>query len=447
MERFDFLVVGGGSGGLAAAQRAAEYGARAAVVERGRLGGTCVNVGCVPKKVMWHAASLAHAIHDAADYGFGVAEPTHDWSALVERREAYITRLNDIYAHNLDKQNVQLIRGGGRLVTANRVRVDDTEIEADRIVIATGGTPLYPDIPGAGLGTDSDGFFDFRERPQRVAVVGAGYIAVELAGMLGALGSETHLFIRYDHVLRSFDEMLQRCVTESLPEAGVQLHTASRPAKLERLDDGIVLECTSGERHGPFDQLIWAVGRRPLTEDLGLEAIGVETDANGFITTDEYQRSSVERIYAVGDVTGRDALTPVAIAAGRRLSDRLYGGMEGRHLDYRNIPTVVFSHPPAGTVGLTEAQAREAFGDGVRVYSSSFVPLFYGVMDVKPRSEMKLVTVGEDERVVGCHLFGPGSDEILQGFAVAVRMGARKQDLDDTVAIHPTSAEELVTMR
>jgi len=396
---------------------------------------------------MWHAASLAHAFHDAADYGFSAVEPAHDWSVLVQRREAYISRLNDIYARNLDKRGVQLIRGDARLVAPDRVRVGEAEIRAERIVIATGGAPVYPDIPGADLGTDSDGFFAFSERPQRVAVVGAGYIAVELAGVLGGLGSETHLFIRYDRALRSFDEMLQRRVTESLPEAGVNLHTGSVPAKLDKTDGGIVLECANGQRHGPYDQIIWAVGRRPLIEGLGLEAVGVETDAAGFVVTDEYQRSSVENVYAIGDVTGREALTPVAIAAGRRLSDRLYGGMEGRHLDYRNIPTVVFFHPPFGTVGLTEAQAREALGDSVRVYSSSFVPLYYGIMDVKPRSEMKLVTIGDDERVVGCHLFGSGADEILQGFAVAVRMGARKADLDDTVAIHPTSAEELVTMR
>jgi glutathione reductase (NADPH) len=444
---YDLIAVGGGSGGLAAAQRAAEYGARALVIERGLLGGTCVNVGCVPKKVMWHAAELAQMFRDAPNYGFAVAEPEHDWQALVERREAYIRRLNGIYERNLDKKSVDWVSGSASLVDAHTVAVDGEQYTASNIIIATGGEPVIPDIPGAEYGITSDGFFELTQRPQRVAVVGSGYIAIELAGVLSGLGSEVDLFARYDSVLRSMDEMLQTSVISALGENGVNVRLNSPVTAIARDSSELTLTLKDGSTTGPYDTLVWAVGRRPLTEGLGLPEAGVVTDERGYVLVDKFQQSKAAGVYALGDVTGQAELTPVAIAAGRRLSDRVFGGMEGRYLDYSNIPTVVFSHPPIGTVGLTEAAAREEYGDAVRVYTSSFVPLFYGICEHKARAHMKLVTVGDDEKVVGCHLIGEGSDEILQGFAVAIKMGARKQDLDDTVAIHPTCAEELVTMR
>lgn len=446
-EQFDLIVVGGGSGGLAAAQRAAEYGARAAVVERARLGGTCVNVGCVPKKVMWNAASLAHGFHDALEYGFDAPEVNHDWPTLKAKRDAYVLRLNGIYERNLANKGIEYIKSGGRFAASDTVLAGQRRLHAPHIVIAAGGSPLVPELPGADLGITSDGFFELAECPARVGVAGAGYIAVELAGMLRALGSEVTLFFRYDSVLRTFDDMIQQSILEALERDGIELRSRTTVAHLEKAGDGISVFAQDGNAYGPFEHWLWAVGRKPETADLDLAAAGVVCDGLGFIPTDPFQATNVPGVYAVGDITGRAALTPVAIAAGRRLADRLFGGMEGRYLDYSNIPSVVFSHPPIGSCGLTEQQAREEFGADVNIYTSEFVPLFNGVTTHKPRARMKLVTSGEDEKIVGIHLFGPGSDEMLQGFAVAMRMGARKRDLDDTVAIHPTSAEELVTMR
>jgi glutathione reductase (NADPH) len=447
-DSYDLVVLGGGSGGLAAAQRAVEYGATAAVIERGRLGGTCVNVGCVPKKVMWNAETLAHGFHDARDYGFAVPEAfEHDWGKLKARRDAYVERLNGIYARNLENKDIPYIAGTARLVDAHTVAVDDRHFAAKHVLIATGGRPSIPDVPGAGLGIDSDGFFELAALPKRVAIAGAGYIAVEFAAMLRALGAEVTLFYRYDSVLRSFDQMLQDGILESLAADGITLVPNCSSLSLSGRVDLVHAVSADGNKFGPFDRWIWAAGRVPETEDLGLEAAGVALDKDGYIQTDAYQVTSVPNIYAVGDVTGRAQLTPVAIAAGRRLADRVFGGMEGRHLSYKNIPTVLFTHPPIGTVGMTETEAREAHGDAVKIYSSSFVPLFNGVTDHKPKTHMKLVTAGDDEKVVGLHVIGPGADEMMQGFGVAIKMGATKADFDNCVAIHPTSAEEFVTMR
>lgn len=446
-ERFDLLVIGGGSGGLAHAQRAAEYGAKAAVVEHGPLGGTCVNVGCVPKKVMWYAAHHAHGFHYARDYGFEIEVKGHDWAALKARRDAYIERLNGIYETNLERRGVIYLSGSARFVDGNTVDIDGRRVAADRIVIATGGRPMVPAIPGAELGITSDGFFELEERPQRVLIAGSGYIAVELAGVFNALGSDVHLVVRKDSVLRSFDKMLSGELMETMNRADIQLDTGVIPASVEKTEDGLVLRSESGREFGPADCLVWAIGRSPNTEMLDATKAGVEQDENGFIPTDRYQQTNVESVFALGDVTGRAALTPVAIAAGRRLADRLYGGMEGRHLEYELIPTVIFSHPTIGTVGLTEDEARAMYGDDIKVYTSGFTAMYYALGEDKQRSAMKLITAGEEERVVGCHVIGEGADEMMQGFAVAMRMGATKKDFDDTVAIHPTSAEELVTMR
>ncbi|MGI9235308.1 MAG: glutathione-disulfide reductase [Woeseiaceae bacterium] len=446
-DNYDLLVIGGGSGGLAHAQRAAEYGAKAAVVEYGPLGGTCVNVGCVPKKVMWYAAHHAHQFHHSTDYGFAIDVDGHDWSALKTRRDAYIKRLNGIYAGNLDKRGVTFIEGTARFLDSNTIEVAGHHYVADRIVIATGGRPIVPDIPGAELGITSDGFFELESRPQRVLLAGSGYVSVELAGVFNALGSQTQVIVRKEGVLRSFDKMLSSELMDAMRKAGVALDTGVIPESVERAENGLVIHATDGRSFGPVDSLVWAIGRAPNTETLDVAKAGVTTDEWGFIPTDDYQRTNVEHIFALGDVTGREALTPVAIAAGRRLADRLYGGMEGRHLEYRLIPTVIFSHPAIGTVGMTEDEARAEYGDGVKVYESNFVAMYYALGEEKQRTSMKLVTTGPEERVVGCHVIGDGADEMMQGFAVAIRMGATKADFDDTVAIHPTSAEELVTMR
>jgi len=444
---FDLLVIGGGSGGIAHARRAAEYGAKVAVIESGRLGGTCVNVGCVPKKVMWFAASQAHHLKHAADFGFDISVNSHDWATLKAGRDAFVRRLNGIYENNLDKSGVSCIAGKARFVDAHTLEVDGNQYSAARIVIATGGRPMVPDIAGAEFGTTSDDFFDLEAQPQRVIVAGSGYIAVELAGVLNALGSQVQVVVRKDGILRSFDSMLGEQLMAAMERDGIEVETFVVPASLERTSAGLLFNAEDGCTFGPVDCVIWAIGRAPNSNGLSLDKAGVASDAAGFIPTDKWQQTNVEHIYALGDVTGRAALTPVAIAAGRRLADRLYGGMSDRHLEYELIPTVIFSHPPIGTVGLTETEAQAAWGDSVKVYSAGFTPMYYALSEHKQRSVMKLITAGEDERIVGCHIIGEGADEMLQGFAVAIRMGATKADFDDTVAIHPTNAEELVTMR
>lgn len=445
-EQFDLIVIGGGSGGLACAQRATKHGARALLIESHRLGGTCVNVGCIPKKIMWNAASLAEEIEDAHGYGFDVELRGHDWGVLKRQRDAYVAKLNDIYERNLEQRRVTLLRGHARFDAVNRVHVAERQLEAPHIVIATGGKPLIPDLPGASLGISSDGFFELQARPKRVAVIGTGYIAAELSGVFHALGSEVTVFARRDRLLRDFDEMLGLALGEEMRASGIHIVTEAVPAALER-NDGLTLCTADGRRFDGFDCALWAIGRSANVEDLDVARVGVALDPSEAVITDLYQNTNVPGIYAIGDVTGREALTPIAIAAGRRLADRLFGGQPDRHLDYQWIPTVIFSHPPIGTVGLSEAQARGRFGEEVEVFTTAFVPLYHALTTRKPRVRMKLVTTGSERRIVGCHVIGLGADELLQGFAVAVRMGATKQDFDDTVAIHPTVAEELVTMR
>jgi glutathione reductase (NADPH) len=444
---FDLIVIGGGSGGLAHAQRAAEYGVQAAVIESGPLGGTCVNVGCVPKKIMWYTAHHAQMLEHAGDFGFDVTVNGHAWSDVRKKRDAYIARLNDVYENNLDRRDVAYLKGPARFLDANTVDVEGQQYTGKTIVIATGGIPIVPRIPGAEHGITSDGFFQLPERPQKVALVGSGYISVELAGIFNELGSETSVLVRKDGVLRDFDKMLGSELEAAMIAGGITLEKGVVPQELRKSADGIRLHAKDGREFGDYDAVVWAVGRAPNTANLNLDAAGVEADRRGFVPTDEWQKTNVDHIFALGDVTGRAALTPVAIAAGRRLADRLFGGMSDRRLEYECIPTVVFTHPPIGTVGLTETQAREQYVDDIKVYETRFNPMLYAFSEEKIPTAMKLVTTGKEERVVGCHIIGDGADEMLQGFAVAIRMGATKQQFDDTVAIHPTSAEELVTMR
>lgn len=446
---FDLIAIGAGSGGLSVAERAARHGARCAVIDHGPLGGTCVNLGCVPKKVMWFGATIAHALHDAADYGFAVQPVPLDWQTLKARRDAYVHGINDWYATFLEDSAIARIEGTARFAGPHALEVAGQTYTADHVVIATGSRPFVPAVPGAELGITSEGFFALECCPGRVAIVGGGYIAIELAGVFNATGCEVNLLLRSrDDFLPGFDCMLRDTMMESLVADGVSIHANTSLAKIERAaGQSLVLTTATGESLAGYQTLVWAAGRIPNSDALGLDHAGVSCDARGFVVVDDYQNTNVPGVYAVGDVTGRVPLTPVAVAAGRRLGDRLFGGQPESRLSYENVATVVFSHPPMGTIGLTEEGARAKHGDAVRVYQTQFKPMYHAFTKRQPRTAMKLVTVGPQERIVGLHVIGLGADEMLQGFAVAVRMGATKRDFDDTVAIHPTSAEELVTLR
>ena len=448
-QHFDYLAIGAGSGGIASANRAAKLGKKAAVVEAKYLGGTCVNVGCVPKKAMWYAGQISDALKYAHDYGFKLEQNGFDWSNLVNNREAYIERIHAAYQRGFDANDVSVIEGFAKFVDKNTVEVNGTLYTADHITIATGGRPSIPDIEGAEFGIDSDGFFALTEQPKSVAVIGAGYIAVELAGVFHGLGTKTDLLVRKDKPLRTFDEMLSATLVEQMAKHGPTLHNHSTPERIEKLaNDNLMVHLTNGQSIGPVEKVVWAIGREPATDNINIEQAGVELNDRGYIVTDKYQNTNVEGIYAVGDNTGRAQLTPVAVAAGRRLCERLFNNKPDEHLDYSGIATVVFSHPVIGTVGLTEAEAVAQYGeDNITVYNSQFTALYQAMTeDYRDPTRMKLICAGADEKVVGLHSIGFGSDELLQGFSVAMKMGATKADFDNTIAIHPTSAEEFVTL-
>lgn len=444
---FDYISIGGGSGGIASANRASMHGKKAAIIEAKDIGGTCVNVGCVPKKAMWYGAQVAEAIHKyAPDYGFDVTVNNFSWAKLVENRQAYISRIHQSYDKVLGKNNVQLINGFAKFVNNNTIEVNGVQYTADHITIATGGRPIKPNIPGNELGLDSDGFFELKEQPKRVVVVGAGYIAVELAGVLQSLGSETHLLVRKDKPLRSFDDMLSDTLTEIMQEDGINLHAQTEVTGIEKQSDGCLLVHLNTGKTIETDTLIWAIGREPANNNIGLENTDVQLDDRGYIKVDKYQNTSATNVYAVGDNIGKVDLTPVAIKAGRLLCERLFNGQTDAHMDYDLIPTVVFSHPTIGTIGLTETEAKEKYGDDITVYNSSFAAMYTAVTSHRQATKMKLICAGADQKVVGLHGIGYAMDEILQGFGVAIKMGATKADFDACVAIHPTSGEEFVTM-
>jgi len=445
---YDLITLGAGSGGLSVIERAASYGQRCAVIERGDIGGTCVNVGCVPKKIMWFGVNLAHTIEDAGRYGYDLTNNGFDWSKLVAKREQYISNINSFYHGYMKELGVDEIEGEASFVDPHTVAVNGRQYSARHIAIATGTAPRVPDVPGAKHAITSDGFFALEQQPSRVAIAGSGYIAVELAGVLSALGTEVTLYLRKHHVLGEFDSLLKNTLFEELAKSGVELRTESEITRIDQDPAGkISIEDSQGVGMLNLDQVIYAVGRDPDIDTLKLEKAAVKTSDRGYIETDLYQQTNQPHIFSLGDITGRAPLTPVAIAAGRRLADRLYNNQSDRHLDYELIPTVVFSHPPIGIVGATEEEARAEFGERVRIYQTRFTAMYNAISDHEVPTAMKLVCLGEEEKVIGCHLIGPAVDEMLQGFAVAMRMGACKRDFDDTVAIHPTSSEELVTMR
>jgi glutathione reductase (NADPH) len=447
--QYDLIVIGGGSGGLAGAFRAAEHGASVAILEPHELGGTCVNVGCVPKKAMWLAAEIARHVEMAADMGFGVHTGPLDWQEFVVHRQRYIAGIHDSYRKRLLKSGIMRIPTRGTLVPGGVHCDNGLDLKARHVLIATGGHPMRPEIPGAELAIDSDGFFNLCSAPPRVAIIGGGYIAVELAGVLQALGSQVELFVRGPCLLQSFDRTLTLQLAENLHQQGIRLSFDTEVTALEQAGEQTRVITGGGAAPEDYDCVIFATGRTPNTRDLGLEAVGVKTDETGYVQVDCWQDTNVEGIHAIGDVTDVGVeLTPVAIAAARRLMDRLFGNKPQAKLVYANIPSVVFSHPPMGSVGLTEKEARAEHGDAaVQVFSTTFRPMLYALADAPQHSLFKLVCLGEEKRVVGVHLMGENADEILQGFAVAVKLGATLEDLHDTVAIHPTSAEEVVLLR
>ncbi|MBH0039777.1 MULTISPECIES: glutathione-disulfide reductase [unclassified Pseudoalteromonas] len=451
-QHFDYIAIGGGSGGIASANRAAMRGAKVALIEAKHMGGTCVNVGCVPKKVMWHGAQVAEAINlYAPDYGFNVEVKGFDWSKLVESREAYIGRIHKGYDSGLASNGVTVIKGFAKFVDNKTVEVNGEHYTADHILIAVGGRPSIPHIEGAEHGIDSNGFFELKEQPKRVAVIGAGYIAVELAGVLHGLGTETHLFVRKHAPLRSFDPYIVDTLVEVMAAEGPTLHTHSVPNKLVKEDDGsVTLHLDNGKTHN-VDQVIWAIGREPTTNAINVAAAGVEVNSSGFVKVDEFQNTTAKNVYAVGDIIENGIeLTPVAVKAGRTLSERLFNKElpDDLKMDYSLVPTVVFSHPPIGTIGLTEQEAISQYGEeNVKIYQSGFTAMYTAVTKHRQPCKMKLVCAGPDEKVVGLHGIGFAVDEMIQGFAVAMKMGATKADFDAVVAIHPTGSEEFVTMR
>ena len=449
MREYDIIAIGGGSGGSATMNRAAMYGAKAAVIEGNIIGGTCVNVGCVPKKVMWYGALVSETLKNyAADYGYTIGETSFDFKTLRKNREAYIERSRQAFSNNFNRNGIDYIEGYARFVDKNTVEVNGELIRAKHIVIATGSYAFVPNVPGSELGGTSDDVFAWEELPESVSIIGAGYIAVELAGVLHGLGVKTDLFVRKGGPLRGFDQGIVEVLVEEMKKNGQPLHTHKVPQKLEKLDNGdIQIHFEDGTTH-TSQKVIWAVGRKANVSQLNLEAAGVALNERGFIQVDEYQNTTTPGIYALGDVSGEKELTPVAVKAGRTLSERLFNGKTDAKMDYELIPTVVFSHPAIGSIGLSQEQAEAKYGDeNIKVYESNFAGMYSAITVHRQMTKLKLITLGEEEKIIGLHGIGEGVDEMIQGFAVALKMGATKADFDATVAIHPTASEEFVTMR
>ncbi len=450
MKNFDVIVVGGGSGGLSVAERAAEYGAKVLLVERDRIGGACVNRGCVPKKVWWYAAGHAQALNDAMGWGFSPQEGkdfafNFDYAEFAKRRLNYTSGIGDWYGGYLEGKGITRVVGNATLVASNQVQVNNVVYTSERIVLSPGSTPIVPPVAGAELGGTSDDVFKWEALPKSVVLIGSGYIGVELASAMKAFGVQVTLVDMVDQPLPAFDADIRNTFVEVLEKEGIVFKGGVKVSSLVASDGGVSVVAADGQSW-TAEKVIWAVGRKPATAGLGLDAAGVVSE-RGLIQVDEWQQTNVANIFAVGDATGQMALTPVAIAAGRRLADRIWGGKAGRKLDNKYVATVVFTHPPMAMIGLTEAAARAQHGEAVKVYSSKFTPMRH-LMSAHPQPvHIKLVCVGEREEVVGVHWLGEGADEGIQGFAIAMGMGATKADFDNTIAVHPSIAEELVTLR
>ncbi|MDJ1181877.1 glutathione-disulfide reductase [Roseofilum casamattae] len=445
---FDLFAIGGGSGGIATARRAAGYGAKVGIAECDRLGGTCVNRGCIPKKLMVYASHFPKMMEESQGYGWSDVESTLNWEKMVAAVNGEVTRLNGIYQGMLDKSEVKLFSGYAEFVDAHTIKIGEETITAEKILIAVGGIPVKPDIPGIEHTLISDEIFNLPEQPKRLIILGGGYIGVEFAGIFHGLGSEVIQVIRREHILNGFDGDIREHVQSEMQRHGIRILNKSTIKNITKTDSGLEVTITGENKEETVivDAVgLSATGRKPNLEKLGLENAGVAVE-KGAIAVDEYSQTNVEHIYAVGDCTDRVNLTPVAIGEGRAFADTHFGG-QSRQMTYDNIPTAVFSQPEAGTVGLTEAEAREKYGDNVRVYRAKFRPLYHTVSGGEDRTLMKLIVHTETDKVLGAHMVGEHAGEIIQGVAIAVKMGATKANFDATVGIHPSSAEEFVTMR
>ena len=445
---FDLFVIGAGSGGVRASRIAAGHSVKVGLAEKQYLGGTCVNVGCVPKKLMTFAASYAHHFEDAKGFGWDVSARTHDWGAMISAKNSEIERLNAIYKKMLTNAGVDLIWGEAKLVDAHTVSVAGQTYTAERILLATGGRPSIPDIEGAREhAITSDDVFFLEELPKRAIVVGAGYIAVEFAGIFDRLGADVTLIHRRDEILNTgFDSDVIEFLAEEMGKQGIDLKLSTQVTKVEKHGEEYHVTLSSGEVI-VGDQVLFATGRSPITRELGLEAVGVEMTARDMVVVNKDDQTNIPSIYAVGDITDRMALTPVAIGEGHALVDRLYGGMPNRYISYDNIATAVFSNPPIGTVGLTHTQAEQQFPNDIDIYKSQFSSMRFSLAERNEKTLMKLIVQRSTDKILGLHMVGQDAPEITQGFAVALVAGATKADFDKTIGIHPTAAEEFVTMR
>ncbi len=441
---FDMFTIGAGSGGVASSRRAGTYGARVGICENSRVGGTCVIRGCVPKKLLVYGAQFADAFADAAAYGWTAAPAVHDWASLIAAKNKEIGRLEGVYHKLLKDSGVKLIEGRGRLVDPHTVEIDGERYTAANILVATGAHPVLPAIPGIEHAITSNEALDLAALPRRIVIVGGSYIAVEFAGIFHSLGAEVTLACRRDELLGGFDDDVRVTLAQELRTRGIAIRARTDITRIDKRDHGCDLATAKGETLSA-DLVMYATGRRPNTRGIGLEEAGVRLNASGAVTIDTWSRSAVPHIYAVGDVTDRLNLTPVAIAEGRALAETLFND-NPVEMDHANVPTAVFSQPPVATVGMTERAARQAVG-AVDIYRTQFRPMKHTLSGREERTMMKLVVDRRSDRVLGCHMVGADAPEIIQGLAIAVKCGATKRQFDQTVGIHPTTAEEFVTLR
>jgi len=446
---FDLFVIGAGSGGIATARRAAEYGAKVGIAEFDRLGGTCVNRGCVPKKLMVYASHFPGLFSDAVGYGWGSVTSSLDWEKMINAVNNEVNRLNGIYQRMLDNSQVEVIQGYGKLVDTHTITVGERQITADKILIAVGGYPTKPNISGIEHAIVSDDMFHLKTQPQKMVILGGGYIGSEFACIMNGLGTEVTQIIRGDMILRGFDHDLRSEIQQGMSNHGINIINHAQVSAIEK--EGEIFQVKFRQDGKEEDTVIVdavslaALGRKPKTDNLGLENTKIQLD-QGAIVVDEYSRTEEENIYAVGDCTNKINLTPVAINEGRAFADTVFGG-KSRTMSYENVPTAIFTTPEAATVGLTEEQAREKYGDAVKVYRSRFRPMYYTLAGKEEKTMMKLVVEQTSDLVLGAHMVGNNAAEIIQGIAIAIKMGATKANFDATVGIHPSSAEEFVTMR